>query len=134
MKKYLFVLSIATALVACGSNAAEKKADTGTPSGASSQPTSNDLSKNPDYQKGLELVAKSDCFTCHKISEKLIGPSYQDVAAKYENNDANIKLLAEKVVKGGQGVWGQVPMTAHPAINNADAEQMIKYILLLKTK
>ncbi|MFX5761018.1 c-type cytochrome, partial [Acinetobacter baumannii] len=79
---------------------------------------------NPDYQKGLELIGKSDCLTCHKVSEKLIGPAYKDVAAKYENTPENIKMLAGKIIKGGQGVWGAVPMTAHPQLSEADAEQM----------
>ena len=131
MKKYLMVLGIISIAAACGSNANEKKADTAP---ATSQAPANDASKNPDYQAGLELVAKSDCFTCHKVSEKLIGPAYQDVAAKYENNDANVKMLAERVIKGSKDIWGQVPMTAHPTLSSADAEKMVKYVLLLKTK
>ena len=81
----------------------------------------------------MELIAKSDCLTCHKVGEKLIGPSYKDVAAKYESNDENIAMLAGKIIKGGQGVWGQIPMTAHQQLSEADAKQMVKYILLLKT-
>jgi cytochrome c len=57
---------------------------------------SNDLSSNPDYTKGLALVAGSDCLTCHKTSEKNIGPAYKDVAAKYENTEENVKMLATK--------------------------------------
>jgi len=93
---------------------------------------SNDLSANPDYTKGLALVAGSDCLTCHKTSEKNIGPAYKDVAAKYENTEENVKMLATKVIKGGSGVWGAVPMTPHPQISQEDAEAMIKYVLLLK--
>ena len=78
------------------------------------------------------MVAGSDCLTCHKVDEKVIGPSYRDVANKYENTEANVKMLAEKIIKGGKGVWGEVAMTAHPAVTQADAEQMVKYILLLK--
>jgi cytochrome c len=92
----------------------------------------NSLSDNPDYQKGLTLVANSDCLTCHKVGEKLIGPAYKDVADKYENTDANIKMLSLKVIKGGAGNWGQIPMTPHPQLKQEDVEQMIKYILLLK--
>ncbi|MBN9298581.1 MAG: c-type cytochrome [Filimonas sp.] len=133
MKKYLLVAGIAAALIACGGNTNEKKenADAST---SSSTAAADDKSKNPDYQKGLELIAKNDCLTCHKVSEKLIGPSYQEVAAKYENNEENVKHLADKVIKGGQGVWGQVPMTPHAGVSQADAEQMIKYVLLLKAK
>ena len=67
-----------------------------------------------------------------KTSEKNIGPAYKDVAAKYENTEENVKMLAEKVIKGGSGVWGAVPMTPHPQISQEDAEAMIKYVLLLK--
>ena len=113
-------------IVACGGGN-EKKDDAGT---ATAEVV--DLSSNPDYQKGLELVGKSDCLTCHKVSEKNIGPSYKDVAAKYENNDDNIELLASKIMKGGSGVWGAIPMTAHANLKQEDAEAMVKYILLLK--
>lgn len=94
----------------------------------------DDLSGNPDYQKGLALIAANDCLTCHKVSEKLTGPAYQEVANKYENTDANVKMLAGKIIKGGSGVWGEVAMTPHPALSEADAEQMVKYILLLRNK
>lgn len=87
---------------------------------------------HPDYAPGLALVEKSDCVSCHKISEISVGPSYTAVAGKYENNPENISLLANKILKGGQGVWGQVPMAAHPTVTKEDAEKMVKYILLLK--
>ena len=126
MKKTYLTLPLFALMVACaGGN--EKKDDAGT---ASAKVV--DLSSNPDYQKGLELVGKSDCLTCHKVSEKNIGPAYKDVAAKYENTDENVKMLAGKIIKGGQGVWGAIPMTPHTSLSEADAEQMVKYILLLK--
>jgi cytochrome c len=131
MKKYYVAfMMLAAAISACGGNDAKKEDKTTTTTTAAT----TDLSSNPDYQKGLELVAKNDCLTCHKVSEKNIGPAYKDVAAKYENNDANISMLAGKVIKGGQGVWGSVPMTPHPQLSEADAQQIIKYIFLLKNK
>lgn len=129
MKKYYVALAMLAVLAACGGGD-EKKKDAAVTTTAA--PAADDLSSNPDYQKGLELIAKSDCLTCHKVSDKNIGPAYKDVAAKYENNEENIKMLAEKVIKGGQGVWGPVPMTPHTQLSQADAEQMVKYILLLK--
>lgn len=87
---------------------------------------------HPDYEAGLALVEKSDCVSCHKINEILVGPSYVSIAGKYESNPENISLLSEKILKGGQGVWGQVPMAAHPTVKKEDAEKMVKYILLLK--
>ncbi|NQW78749.1 MAG: c-type cytochrome [Chitinophagaceae bacterium] len=128
MKKVLFILSTAIIVIACGGGSTEAgKATT-----EATASTANALSDNPDYQKGLALIAGSDCLTCHKISEKNIGPSYKDVAAKYENTEANIKMLAARVIKGGSGNWGAIPMTPHPQLKQEDVEQMIKYIFLLK--
>lgn len=134
MKKILLTSAVALVLIACGGSGTEKKdaASTETKSEAAEAAATPVPSDNPDYEKGLALVAGSDCLTCHKVDEKVIGPSYRDVANKYENTEANVKMLAEKVIKGGKGVWGEVAMTAHPAITQADAEQMVKYILLLK--
>jgi cytochrome c len=87
---------------------------------------------NPDYDAGLNLIAKSDCFTCHKLREKLVGPSYGDVANKYPNTPESIDTLSNRIIKGSQSIWGPVPMLAHPSITKVDAEKMVKYILLLK--
>ena len=130
MKKVLVTLVAGIALVACGGNKENK--ETTTETAATAATAASSLSSNPDYQKGLELVGKSDCLTCHKANEKNIGPAYKDVAAKYENTDENVKMLAEKIIKGGSGNWGAIPMTAHPALSQEDAEAMVKYVLLLK--
>jgi len=128
MKKVLFILSTAIIVIACGGGSTEAgKATT-----EATASTANTLSDNPDYQKGLALIAGSDCLTCHKTSEKNIGPAYKDVAAKYDNTEANIKMLAARVIKGGSGNWGAIPMTPHPQLKQEDVEQMIKYIFLLK--
>lgn len=129
MKKVLFILTTAVILMACGGGSTEAGKVAAT---AETATTGNALSDNPDYQKGLALVAGSDCLTCHKTSEKNIGPAYKDVAAKYENTEENVKMLAAKVIKGGSGNWGAIPMTPHPQLKQEDVEQMIKYILLLK--
>ncbi len=131
MKKIFVLLTLTGMIAACGGET-EKKEEKAAETTVATAPPANDLSSNPDYQKGLELIAKSDCLTCHKTSDKLIGPAYKEVAAKYENNDETIALLAGKIIKGGKGVWGEVPMTPHPQIADADAKQMVKYILLLK--
>ena len=133
MKKYLMPFSLLILLAACGSNDSENSAGTGKDSAAAEKPAAaNDISANPDYQKGLALISQSDCLTCHKVSEKLTGPAYQDVANKYAGSDTAIKYLSNKIIKGGKGVWGTVPMTPHPLLTEPDAEQMVKYILLLK--
>lgn len=84
-----------------------------------------------DIEKGKALIGKSDCLACHKVDQKLVGPAYQDVAKKYKPTKANIDLLAGKIVKGGAGVWGQVPMSAHPQVPVEDAKKMVVYILSL---
>ena len=80
---------------------------------------------------GEALVKANDCKTCHHPTNKIIGPAHTDVAKKYDFTAANVSMLADKIIKGGVGVWGQVPMNAHPDISQADAEKMAKYVLSL---
>jgi cytochrome c len=125
MKKiFLPVLSIVL-FTACGGGNSQKE---------NTKPAAaNDLSSNPDYQKGLALVSKSDCFTCHKVDEQLTGPAYRDVANKYAGMpDTIITHLAHKVINGGSGNWGSVMMLPHASLSEEDAKAMVKYILLLK--
>jgi cytochrome c len=133
MKKYIVPFSLLVLLAACGGNDSQTST-AGKDSTAAEKPAAaNDISSNPDYQKGLALISQSDCLTCHKVSEKLTGPAYQDVANKYAGSDTAIAYLTAKVIKGGKGVWGAIPMTPHPLLAEADVQQMVKYILLLKT-
>lgn len=85
-----------------------------------------------DFTKGKNLIAKSDCLACHKDDVKLLGPAYVDVAKKYEPTEANINKLVSKIIKGGSGVWGEIPMSPHPDLPQNDAKEMVKYILSLK--
>lgn len=136
MKKTILAVSLLALLASCGSGDGKKTDDKKEPqTGAETKPA-DDLSSNPVYQKGLAIVSESKnlCLTCHKIEEKLQGPSYRDVANKYENNEENVKKLAEKVKNGGSGVWGDIPMPPNAAISPEDAEAAIRYILLLKNK
>jgi cytochrome c len=82
--------------------------------------------------KGAELIASSDCLSCHKEKDKLVGPAYNAIAAKYPNTEANAEMLAGKIITGGSGNWGDIPMTPHPALSKSDALEMAKYILTLK--
>ena len=132
MKKVLFITTTAIIVMACGGGSTEAGKDAAGATTAVAATSGNALSDNPDYQKGLALVAGSDCLTCHKTSEKNIGPAYKEVAAKYENTEENVKMLAGKIIKGGSGNWGAIPMTPHPQLKEEDVEQMVKYILLLK--
>jgi len=70
---------------------------------------------------GKALIAKSDCLACHKTEDKLVGPAYTAVATKYPHDQNSVNTLTDKVISGGSGVWGPVPMAPHPAISKADA-------------
>ena len=85
-----------------------------------------------NYEKGAKLISQSDCLACHQEKTKVVGPAYNEVAKKYEFNDKNVDYLAGKIIKGGAGVWGQVPMTPHPDLKEEDAKEMARYILSLK--
>lgn len=130
-----FVLS-AFFLASCGGgdNSSEKK-DTSA-SSSNEAPADNSMVKagaaEAAASKGAELISKSDCLTCHKVDMKVVGPSYKEVAAKYEATGANIEMLALKIISGGSGHWGEVPMQAHPNVSKEDATEMVKYILSLK--
>ena len=144
MKAYIPFFAAAVLLASCGGNSSsDKGSDTTTASADNTSTAANgDLSSNPDYTKGLDLVGASDCLTCHKTSEKLVGPSYQDVANKYAGVDTAVTYLAHRIINGvgtnDKKDWGDETnnaiMTAHPQVSEADAEQMVKYVLLLKTK
>jgi cytochrome c len=137
MKKIIITLSMVAIIVACNqndtSNTSEAEGANPEQPAADAPAAEKSLSDNPDYQKGLELEAKSDCATCHKLDEKLVGPSFKDIAQKYANADqAMIDTLAGKIINGGAGNWGQVPMTAHPTLSKEDAQTLVKYVLLQK--
>ncbi len=85
-----------------------------------------DLQEIPD---GLKLINNSDCNVCHRQNEKLIGPSYADIAKKYEKKD--VEILTDRIIKGSNGVWGEVVMPGHPNLENADVKIMVSYILSL---
>ena len=87
---------------------------------------------DPIYIKGLEKVNNTGCTLCHQVERKVVGPAYAEVAAKYENTEANVTMLAKKVIAGGAGVWGEVPMSPHPNLTEEDAKDMVRYVLLLR--
>lgn len=92
------------------------------------QALAQDQAANAD--PGLAVVKGSDCFTCHRVAQKITGPSYKEVAAKYAGaDDAQIEALAKKVIAGGAGNWGNVPMKAHPNMSLEDAKKAVIWIL-----
>ncbi|MEB2774230.1 c-type cytochrome [Algoriphagus sp. D3-2-R+10] len=78
---------------------------------------------------GKDKVGNSDCLSCHYVDRQVIGPSFLDIAAEYSNNEENVAMLADKVIKGGTGVWGEVPMPPHATLSEEDAKDMVRYIL-----
>lgn len=85
------------------------------------------------FVAGKNIIAASDCKACHFEDKKSIGPSFNDVAAKYKPTAANISLLSDKIIKGGSGVWGDVAMAPHPNIGLPEAKQIVQYILSLSS-
>ena len=76
------------------------------------------------------LAKKHNCTACHAVDKKLVGPAYKDVAAKYKGQNVAAKL-EEKVKKGGQGVWGPIPMPPNPTVPDADIKKLVDWVLKL---
>ncbi|MDQ2962305.1 MAG: c-type cytochrome [Pseudomonadota bacterium] len=85
-----------------------------------------------DNKAAEELMKKDGCTACHAIDKKVIGPAYQDVAAKYKGDASAAAKLADKVKKGGVGVWGNIPMPPNPQVSDADIKNLVGWILTLK--
>ena len=79
-----------------------------------------------------ELATKKNCMACHAVDKKLVGPAYKDVAEKYAGQKDAVDKLAQKILKGGTGVWGSIPMPANPQVSDAEAKQLVQWVLSLK--
>lgn len=75
------------------------------------------------------LATSKNCLACHAVDKKLVGPSYKDVAKKYVGQKDAADKLAAKIMKGGSGVWGAVPMPANPQVNEAEAKKLAAWVL-----
>jgi cytochrome c len=127
IKSICLMIAFALVLAACGSKKEESaKEDYGTPDESGQAIAAVDA-----ITQGESLVKASDCKTCHHATNKIIGPSHTDVAKKYDFTKDNVTLLAGKIINGGSGVWGEIPMSPHPDISQADAEKMARYVLSL---
>lgn len=78
------------------------------------------------------LATAKNCMACHAVDKKLVGPSYKEVATKYAAQKDAVDKLALKIVKGGSGVWGPVPMPANPQVTEADAKKLAAWVLATK--
>lgn len=128
MKKIFAVSALAILAFSCS----KKEVNTGVESNVMlEEPVAKTVdSAAAGEHEGKTLIAGMDCLTCHKEDAKLVGPSYQEVAAKY--TDADIDMLADKIINGGVGNWGQVPMPPHAGLSKENAKKMVEYILTLK--
>jgi cytochrome c len=79
-----------------------------------------------------DLAQKKNCMACHATDKKLVGPAYKEVAAKYASQKDAAAKLAEKIQKGGVGVWGQVPMPANPQVSADEAKTLAAWVLTVK--
>jgi cytochrome c len=79
-----------------------------------------------------DFAQKKNCMACHAVDKKVLGPAFKEVAAKYAGQADAADKLAAKVVKGGTGVWGNIPMPANPQVTDAEAKQLVGWILTLK--
>jgi cytochrome c len=84
---------------------------------------------NSRQSPGEKLVRANDCISCHAVGRKVVGPAYRDVAKKYRGKSNAVQKLSQKIKRGGSGVWGQVPMTAHPALTTTQLREMLEWIL-----
>lgn len=80
-------------------------------------------------QASEELGKKHMCLACHAVDKKLVGPSYKDIAAKYKTDKGAEAKLADKIKKGGTGVWGQIPMPPNDKVPEADIKKLVKWVL-----
>jgi cytochrome c len=136
MKKLFIIVVIAGfaswTITSCGGKKEEAKTEEANDEYSDYEKAEPEKASTEDLIKqGQALVDQSDCKTCHHPTNKIVGPAHTEVAKKYDFTQANVTLLAGKIQKGGSGVWGEIPMTPHPDISNADAEKMAMYVLSL---
>lgn len=78
------------------------------------------------------LAQSKNCLACHAIDSKLVGPTYKDIAAKYKNDPLAEDRLSKKVILGGGGVWGTMPMPPNTQVTPAESKILVKWILSIK--
>lgn len=127
MKKTWICFLMIGILSSCGNNS-----DTTSSSDSSHKQETTVKANDPALENGPDLIASSDCLTCHRVDEQLVGPSYTAIAEKYKDSSSAIAdSLTARIIKGSVGHWGQVPMTAHPNLSKDTVSMMVKYVLSL---
>ncbi|AIO33714.1 MULTISPECIES: c-type cytochrome [Burkholderia cepacia complex] len=82
-----------------------------------------------DVGDGLKVARSNACMGCHAVDRKLVGPSFKDIAARYKADPQAVAKLSKKVKEGGSGVWGAIPMPAHPRMSDADVRSVVEWVL-----
>lgn len=126
-KQFLFYSTVVTLFFAASCGPKQEKAeDPDADAYEAPGPSSDQL-----IADGKDLVNQGDCKACHHPINKIVGPAHTDVAKKYEFTDANVKMLADKIIKGGKGNWGETVMNPHADLSKENAEKMVRYVLSL---
>ncbi|KYH07975.1 cytochrome C [Chryseobacterium cucumeris] len=123
MKKILLAGTLGLMIISCSKKENTAEVASSSETAVVSEPVQSKLS-------GDQIIETLDCSGCHSVNERMIGPSYKEIAGKYTEKDT--ELLASKIIEGGSGVWGSVPMAAHPQVSKEDAKKMVEYILSQK--
>jgi cytochrome c len=128
------IIAISALTYSCGGGGSSSSTETSTTTPPPAAPVSLEekYKDDPIFVAGSAKAKEAGCTACHMIQRKIVGPSYADVAAKYENTPENVEMLTSHVINGNVGVWGEVPMPAHPQLSREDVETIVKYVLILK--
>ena len=133
-KSILFIICIlfTTCFLLCCNNNPEQKIVRKSIDYVRAIPGVNDSIPAEIAEKGKVLIAYSDCYTCHKIKERSVGPAFSDIARRYPVKKVYIEMLAQKVIMGGSRSWGYPVMSPHPKLSLEEARIMVSYILSMK--
>jgi cytochrome c len=130
MKRLFIALSAVVLLTACGGEdkkPTEAQATAPAPAAPEVKPP-----MVTTEEKALELIASKGCVACHALDKKVIGPAYIDVSNKYDATPELLYKLTQKVLMGGKGVWGEIPMPPNKNLNFTEAKLIVAYVLSLK--
>jgi cytochrome c551/c552 len=101
--------------------------------GATAAPSATAKASGPlDLAAAQAMMQKDGCGACHAVDKKIVGPAFQDVAAKYKGDAGALAKLTQKVKVGGVGVWGPVPMPPNSWVADGDIQALVTWILALK--
>lgn len=129
MRHIVIVFFTALFITACSKKESDPNVETNVMMEEPVAQSTEEISTEPGAE-GLKMIQGMDCLTCHKVDARLVGPSYQEIADKY--TEADMDMLAQKIIDGSVGTWGQIPMTPHAGLSKENAKKMVEYILTLK--